>query len=56
MATVSMRCDMTDHFAAPTLFDLPPVKPRDLFEEFGMPPFSIDAPAHGRIASDAGYR
>lgn len=31
---------MTDHFAAPTLFDLPPVKPRDLFEEFGMPPFS----------------
>lgn len=29
-----------DTFAAATLFDLPPVRPRDLFEEFGQPPFT----------------
>jgi hypothetical protein len=31
---------MSDPFAEQTLFDLPPVPPRDLFKEFGMPPFS----------------
>jgi hypothetical protein len=32
---------MTDLFDEPTLFDLPPVAPRDLFESFGQPPFSV---------------